>query len=67
VRPDTSTANPARWATNLPTNWGIGLVVAVFSLAMIAWAVYQSKRESAEMREIDQELTRGSSATGSKP
>ena len=67
VRPDTSAATAAGWATNLPTNWGVGLVVSVFSLVMIVWAVYKSKRESAEMKEIDQELTQASSSTGSKP
>ena len=36
----------------------VGLVIAVLCLATISWAVWQSKRESAEMKEMDAELSR---------
>jgi K(+)-stimulated pyrophosphate-energized sodium pump len=36
----------------------IGLVVALLCLAVISWAVWKSKQESAEMREMDEELSR---------
>jgi K(+)-stimulated pyrophosphate-energized sodium pump len=38
----------------------IGLVVALLCLATISWAVWQSKRESAEMKEMDAELSKAS-------
>ena len=37
---------------NLPTEWPIGLAVAVVCVLLILWAVYRSKHESAEMKEI---------------
>jgi len=61
IRPNTAAPDAAGWTANLPTNWVVGLIVAVLSLAMILWAVWQSKRESAEMKEIDVELAQGSS------
>jgi K(+)-stimulated pyrophosphate-energized sodium pump len=39
----------------------IGLIVALVCLAVVSWAVWKSKQESAEMREMDEELSR---ATG---
>jgi K(+)-stimulated pyrophosphate-energized sodium pump len=36
----------------------IGLVVAILCLAVVGWAVWQSKRESAEMKEMDAELSK---------
>jgi K(+)-stimulated pyrophosphate-energized sodium pump len=36
----------------------IGLVVAILCLLTISWAVWQSKRESAEMKEMDAELSK---------
>jgi K(+)-stimulated pyrophosphate-energized sodium pump len=59
IRPNTAAPNAAGWESNLPTAWGVGLVVSAFSLGMILWAVWQSKRESAEMKEIDLELAQG--------
>ena len=38
----------------------VGLVVAILCLLAIGWAVWQSKRESAEMKEMDAELSRAS-------
>jgi K(+)-stimulated pyrophosphate-energized sodium pump len=38
-----------------PIAW-VGGVIIVISLALIAWAVYNSKKETAEMKEIDEEL-----------
>ncbi|MCL4193390.1 MAG: sodium-translocating pyrophosphatase [Thermoguttaceae bacterium] len=35
-----------------PTAWPIGLLVAFVSLLLILWAVWRSKHETAEMREI---------------
>jgi K(+)-stimulated pyrophosphate-energized sodium pump len=57
VRPDTAASGPEGWAKNLPTNWPVGLVVAVAALVLTLWAVYKSKRETAEMAEVDQELS----------
>jgi K(+)-stimulated pyrophosphate-energized sodium pump len=37
---------------NLPTEWPIGLAVVVVCVLLILWAVYRSKHETAEMREI---------------
>jgi K(+)-stimulated pyrophosphate-energized sodium pump len=62
VRPDTAASDAIGWAKNLPTNWAVGLVVAVISALVILWAVWQSKRESAEMMEVDRELTQKSEA-----
>jgi hypothetical protein len=41
---------------NLPTDWTVGIVVVLASALLIAWAVWRSKSESAEMREIVGEL-----------
>ena len=38
------------------TQWGIGLMVAAVALALILWAVWRSKHETPEMREVDAEL-----------
>jgi K(+)-stimulated pyrophosphate-energized sodium pump len=37
---------------NLPTQWPIGLAVVMVCVLLILWAVYRSKHESAEMKEI---------------
>ncbi len=50
IRPDVND-----WTKNLPTNWRIGLTVAIISILVICWSVWQSKRETAEMREMDLE------------
>jgi len=52
IRPNTDSADPAVWSTQLPTRWLVGLLVAVVCVALILWAVWQSKRESADMRQI---------------
>jgi K(+)-stimulated pyrophosphate-energized sodium pump len=57
VRPDTAAPGPEGWAKMLPTNWPVGLVVAAAALILTLWAVYQSRRETAEMLEVDQELS----------
>ncbi|MCE5266318.1 MAG: sodium-translocating pyrophosphatase [Planctomycetaceae bacterium] len=38
--------------SNLPTNWHIGLIVAVACVLVTLWAVWRSKHESSEMKEI---------------
>jgi K(+)-stimulated pyrophosphate-energized sodium pump len=40
---------------DMPTNWVVGLVLAVVSLVVIAWTLVKSKRESAEMEEAYRE------------
>jgi K(+)-stimulated pyrophosphate-energized sodium pump len=57
VRPDTSASGPEGWAKNLPTHWGVGLVVAMAALILTLWAVYKSRRETKEMTDVDQELS----------
>ena len=52
IRPNTDSADPAVWSTQLPTRWFVGLLVAAVCVALILWAVWQSKRESADMRQI---------------
>jgi K(+)-stimulated pyrophosphate-energized sodium pump len=56
VNPDTSASGPEGWAKNLPTNRLLGLGVALACLLLIVWAVWKSKHETAEMKEVDQEL-----------
>jgi K(+)-stimulated pyrophosphate-energized sodium pump len=34
-----------------PTNGAVGLIIAFVAVLLILWAVWQSKRETAEMRE----------------
>jgi len=41
----------------------IGLVIAILCLLTISWAVWQSKRESAEMKEMDAELSKAAGGT----
>ena len=38
-------------AADLPTLWYVGLAVSVIALALIIWALWQSKRETADMTE----------------
>ena len=42
---------------DLPTNWIVGILVALVALAATVWAVYKSKRESKEMLDVDRELS----------
>ena len=37
---------------NLATKWEIGLAIALVSILLIIWAVWRSKSESSEMKEI---------------
>jgi K(+)-stimulated pyrophosphate-energized sodium pump len=62
INPNSESSNPLDWATNLPTQWKVGLAVAIVSLLAIIWAVMQSKRESAEMKQIDEELSSAAEA-----
>ncbi len=48
IHPNTQGKTPAEWATNLPTNWIVGLIIAVVCVAALVWAVLQSKRESGD-------------------
>jgi K(+)-stimulated pyrophosphate-energized sodium pump len=41
---------------NNPTNWPVGIVVVVVCVLLILWAVWRSKHESSEMKEIVGEL-----------
>jgi K(+)-stimulated pyrophosphate-energized sodium pump len=56
VNPDISLFDPKAPMTsvlpNLPTNWPVGLAVFVVAVLLIIWAVWRSKSESAEMKEI---------------
>jgi K(+)-stimulated pyrophosphate-energized sodium pump len=56
VQPDTSKFNPTDPITtilpNIPTNWPVGVVVVVVCVLLMIWAVWRSKTESSEMREI---------------
>jgi len=56
VQPDTSKFNPKDPITtilpNIPTNWPVGAGVVVVCVLLIIWAVWRSKTESAEMKEI---------------
>ena len=56
VQPDVTKFEPDMPAStilpNLPTEWHIGLSVAVVSILLILWAVWRSKHETAEMKEI---------------
>jgi K(+)-stimulated pyrophosphate-energized sodium pump len=56
VRPDVAKFNEKMPVTgvleNLPTRWPIGLAIVVVSVLLILWAVWRSKSESAEMKEI---------------
>ena len=37
---------------NLPTQWWVGIIVVVVCVLLTLWAVWRSKHETAEMREI---------------
>jgi hypothetical protein len=56
VHPDVAQFNDKRlidWIVpNLPTHWPIGIAVVVVCVLLIVWAVWRSKSESAEMKEI---------------
>jgi K(+)-stimulated pyrophosphate-energized sodium pump len=60
VHPDVASFSPDQKVTtvlkDLPTQWPIGLAVVVVCVALILWAVYRSKHETAEMKEIVGEL-----------
>ena len=44
--------NPNAKSGEPTTNWLVGLLITALAVAGIAWAVWRSKHESAEMREI---------------
>ncbi len=56
VHPDVTKFKPDMPVTstlpNLPTNWHIGVIVVVVCVLLTLWAVWRSKHESAEMKEI---------------
>jgi len=56
VRPDVAKFLPTMPVTtvlpDLPTDWKVGVVVVVVCVLLILWAVWRSKSESAEMKEI---------------
>ncbi len=56
IHPDTSKFDPTAPLTttlpDLPTNWPVGAGVVVVCVLLILWAVWRSKSESAEMKEI---------------
>lgn len=39
-----------------PSNEVIGIIGAIICIALIGWSVWQSKRESSEMKEVEKEL-----------
>jgi K(+)-stimulated pyrophosphate-energized sodium pump len=41
-----------------PTNWPVGLVVAAVAIVLIVLALWNSKRESADMKALDAELSK---------
>jgi K(+)-stimulated pyrophosphate-energized sodium pump len=43
-----------------PTHWHIGLIVAIVSLVAILWSLNNSRKESAEMKALDEELSKAS-------
>jgi K(+)-stimulated pyrophosphate-energized sodium pump len=63
VHPDVEKFNPDMKITdklaNLPTDWHIGLIVVAVSVLLILWAVWRSKSESSEMKEIVGTLEEG--------
>ena len=56
IRPDIAKFDPnsskAVDLPNLATNWQIGIVVVIVTVGLILWAVWKSRQESAEMKEI---------------
>jgi K(+)-stimulated pyrophosphate-energized sodium pump len=56
VRPDVAKFSKDMPVTtvlpDLPTDWKVGLTVVVVAVLLILWAVWRSKSESAEMKEI---------------
>ncbi|HLA85072.1 MAG TPA: sodium-translocating pyrophosphatase, partial [Thermoguttaceae bacterium] len=63
VRPDVSKFDPKMAVTtvlpNLPTEWTYGLGAVVVCVVLILWAVWRSKHETSEMKEIVGELDKG--------
>ena len=57
IRPNAAGAGPQEWSQNLATNWPVGLAVALVAIVVMIWSVWQSKRETEAMREIDRELS----------
>jgi len=56
IRPDVEQFDPKSAKDlpldNLATHWPIGIAVVIVAVLLILWAVWQSKHETAEMREI---------------
>ncbi len=56
VRPNVAEFSPNMLITkilpNLPTDWRVGAVVAAVCVLLTLWAVWRSKHETSEMREI---------------
>jgi K(+)-stimulated pyrophosphate-energized sodium pump len=49
-----------------PGNRTVGVVVAVVAVLLVGWAWWQSKKDTTEMRQMDEEMAREArSATGS--
>jgi K(+)-stimulated pyrophosphate-energized sodium pump len=63
IRPDIEKFDPnsskAVDLPNLATNWQVGIVVVIVCVALMVWAVWKSKHETAEMREIVGSLDEG--------
>jgi Na+/H+-translocating membrane pyrophosphatase len=47
-------------------SWAVGWGVLILAVAAVAWSWWQSKRESAEMRQMDEEFARAAEAAGSE-
>ena len=54
--PVESAAAPVAPATGKPPNGYIGAMLSLVFIALIVWAIRNSKKETAEMREMDAEL-----------
>jgi len=56
IHPDSGAATAEGWARNLPTHWITGIVVSAVALGLILLALWQSKRETIAVQDVDQEL-----------
>ncbi|MBU4397939.1 MAG: sodium/proton-translocating pyrophosphatase, partial [Planctomycetes bacterium] len=56
VRPDVSKFDPnmpvSSKLDNLPTDWPVGIIVVAVCVLLTIWAVWRSKHETSEMKEI---------------